>query len=180
MQSSTGDDSTKGAVAGSWYAIWSHSHCEQVVHDQLRRKGHHAFLPTIDVWSRRRGVRRLISVPMFPSYLFVRGAMDKTLYLEVSKVRGVARVLGERWDRLTAIPDEEIRAIEIVAASRERVLPYPYLTHGQRVRITSGPLIGLEGVLVESRPQQGLLVLSIHQLHRSVAVVVDGAAVEPA
>jgi len=106
--------------------------------------------------------------------------MDKALYLEVSKVRGVTRLLGERWDQLTSIPDEEVRAIQILATTGQHALPYPYLKEGHRARITSGPLTGLEGILVESRPQQGLLVLSIHLLHRSVSVVVDGVAVEPA
>jgi transcriptional antiterminator NusG len=169
-------------VAGlaSWYALWTHSHCEQLVHEQLVQKGCCAVLPTIDIWSRRRGVRRLIQAPMFPSYLFLRGVMDKTLYIEVSKVRGLVRLLGERWDRLTTIPDDEMQAIEKVAAAREPVLPYPYLREGQRARIMSGPLTGVEGILVESRPSEGLLVLSLHLLQRSVAVTIDGCDVVPA
>jgi len=165
---------------GSWYALWTHSHCEQQVCDQLLQKGFRALLPTVDVWSRRRGVRRLISAPMFPSYLFVRATIDKSSYLEVSKVKGLVCLLGERWDSLTAIPDEEMQAIEQVSAAPHPVLPYPYLKEGQRARITGGPLAGVEGILVETRPQQGMLVLSLHLLHRSVAVVVDGTDVVPA
>lgn len=168
------------AGSGSWYALWTHSHCEQLAHDQLVQKGFCAFLPKVDVWSRRRGVRRLVRAPMFPSYLFLRHAMDKAAYLEVSKVRGLVRVLGERWDRLTAIPEEEMQAIEQVTAARQPVLPFPYLKEGQRARITGGPLAGVEGILVEARPRQGLLVLSLHLLQRSVAVVVDGTDVVPA
>jgi transcription antitermination factor NusG len=170
-----------GALNGdNWYALWTQSHCEQLVHDQLVAKGFHAVLPTIDVWSRRRGVRRLISTPMFPGYLFLRGALNKAAYVEATKVRDLVCVLGERWDRLSVIPDQEMEAIERVAKAREPVLPYPYLKEGQRGRITSGPLAGLEGILVESRPQQGHLVLSLHLLHRSVAVVIDGTDVVPA
>jgi transcription antitermination factor NusG len=98
----------------------------------------------------------------------------------VSKVRGLVRVLGERWDRLTAIPEEEMQAIQQVTAARQPVLPFPYLKEGQRARITGGPLAGVEGILVEARPRQGLLVLSLHFLQRSVAVVVDGTDVAPA
>jgi transcription termination/antitermination protein NusG len=172
-----------GAVAaqsGSWYALWTNVHCEQLVFDQLVQKGFNAVLPTVDVWSKRRGVRRLISAPMFPGYLFLRGSIDKSSYIEVSKCRGLVCMLGERWDRLTTIPDDEMQAIEQVSAAHQPVLPYPYLKEGQRARITSGPLTGVEGILVETRPQQGLLVLSLHLLHRSVAVVVDGCSVIPA
>jgi transcription antitermination factor NusG len=164
----------------SWYALWTHSHCEQLVFDQLVLKGFCAVLPTVDVWSRRRGVRRLVAAPMFPSYLFVRGTIDKSAYIEISKARGLVCMLGERWDRLTTIPDDEMVAIERVSAARQPVMPYPYLKEGQRARITSGPLVGVEGILVESKPEQGLLVLSLHLLHRSVAVVVDGCDVVPA
>ena len=171
---------THASEPGSWYALWTHSHCEQQVCDQLLQKGFHALLPTVDVWSRRRGIRRLISTPMFPSYLFVRTVIDKSSYIEVSKVKGLVCMLGERWDRLTAIPDDEMNAIETIAAVRQPVLPHPYLKEGQRARITAGPLAGVEGILVEKREEQGLLVLSLHLLHRSVAVVVDGIDVVPA
>ena len=59
------------------------------------------------------------------------------------------------------------------------MLPHPYLREGQRVRITDGALTGLEGILVRSRPQRGLLVLTVELLRRSVAVEVDCAAVVP-
>jgi transcriptional antiterminator NusG len=176
----TGTVVAPAAGSGSWYALWTHSHCEQQVCDQLLQKGFRTLLPTVDVWSRRRGVRRLISTPMFPSYLFVRTTIDKSSYLEVAKVKGLVCLLGERWDRLTVIPDDEMQAIEQVSAAHHPVLPYPYLKEGQRARITRGPLAGVEGILVETRPQQGMLVLSLHLLHRSVAVVVDGTDVVPA
>lgn len=163
-----------------WYALWTHSHCEQLVHDQLVQKDLCAFLPKVEVWSRRRGVRHLVQAPMFPGYLFIRHAMDKGTYLEVRKTRGLVRVLGERWDCLAAVPDDEMEAVAKVAAARCRVLPFPYLKEGQRARITRGPLAGVEGILVEARPQRGLLVLSVHLLQRSVAVTVDGTEVVPA
>lgn len=168
-----------GGSRALWYALWTHSHCEQLVHDQLAQRGLDVFLPKVEAWSRRRGVRHLIHAPMFPGYLFLRHAMDKRTYLEVHKARGLVRVLGERWDRLTTIPDEEIDAVQKVMTARCRVLPFPYLKEGQRARITDGPLAGVEGILVEAKPHRGLLVLSVHFLRRSVAVTVDGTAVVP-
>jgi transcriptional antiterminator NusG len=166
-------------VASQWHALWTHSHCERLVHDQLVERGFSVFLPTVSVWSRRGGARHLTQAPMFPGYLFLRHGMDKAAYLDVRRTRGLVRVLGERWDRLAAIPDDEMDAVVKVGMSRRRVLPYPYLREGQRVRITHGPLAGVHGVLVGSRPERGLLVLSIHMLQRSVAVVVDSTEVVP-
>lgn len=117
---------------------------------------------------------------MFPSYLFLRRVMDKTSYIEVRKTRGLVSVLGERWDRLAAIPDDEIEAIQAVLQARIPVLPHTYLRDGQRVRIVRGPLTDVEGILMQQKLSRGLLVLSVHMLQQSVAVEVDCTWVVPA
>lgn len=162
-----------------WFALWTNSHCEQLVRDQLTAKGFETFLPTVGEWSRRGGVRRVIPRPMFPGYLFVRDAMEKRSYVEIMKARGLVRILGERWDRLSPIGDGEIEAIQRIGNSGLAVAPYPYLREGQRVRIAEGPLAGVEGILVRNRPKQGLLVLSVDLLQRSVAVEIECDAVDP-
>ena len=160
-----------------WYALYTRSHCEQLVYDQLAAKGLTAFLPKLEVWSRRGGLRHRISVPMFPSYLFLHHVMDKLAFIEVNKARGLVRILGERWDRLSIVPDAEVDAIQRVLSSELPVMSHPYLREGQRVRITHGPLMGVEGILVHSKPDKGLLVLSIELLRRSIAVEVDSTVV---
>jgi len=167
------------ASTGQWYAIWTHSHCEQLVDDQLSTKGFETFLPTVRIWSRRAGAQRLASRPLFPGYLFVQTHADKSTYLEILKTRGVARLLGERWDRLSPVDDGEIEALQQVVATNHTLLPHPYLREGQRVRIDAGPLAGIEGIYVRSRPNRGLLVLSVNLLHQSVAVEVDCTSVTP-
>jgi transcription termination/antitermination protein NusG len=170
-----GDPSTAGAPVATkrWFAVWTRSHCEQIVHDQLAAKGIELFLPEMEVWSSRAGVRRLISTPMFPGYLFVHHEMDKTGYLEVVKARGVVKILGEQWDRLHVVSATEIEALQRVQAAGVPVLPHPFWQEGQRVRITRGPLADVEGILVQSRPNKGLLVLSVTLLRRSVALTID-------
>ena len=163
-----------------WFALWTNSHCEQLVHDALVARGFRAFLPIVQDWSFRAGVRRRIPRPMFPGYLFVHDVMDKRSYIEIVKTRGLVRVLGERWDRLAPIDEREIDGIRAFLAADVPVLPYPYLREGQRVRITAGALAGAQGYFVRSKPQRGLLVISIDLLQRSVAVEIDCAAVEPA
>jgi transcription termination/antitermination protein NusG len=156
-----------------WYALYTRSHCEQLVCDQLTAKGFHLFLPKIEVWSQRAGKRHLISVPMFTGYLFLRHAMDKASYIEVCKSRGLVRILGERWDKLGTILDAEIEAIQRIVTTQLPVLSHPYLREGQSVRITQGPLTGVEGILVHTKPAKGLLILTVELLQRSIAVEVD-------
>jgi transcription antitermination factor NusG len=170
----------------AWYAIWTRSHCERLVADQLSAKGFEPFLPEIHRRS-RRGARTasgstrkaFVPTPMFPGYLFVRDAMDKTRYIEMLKVRGIVRVLEDGWTRLTPIADSDIDAIRKVTEAEVMVLPHPYLRHGERVRVVDGPLSGVEGIFVQDRQQKGRLVLSVDLLGRSVAVEVDDIVVIP-
>ncbi|HEU4685890.1 MAG TPA: transcription termination/antitermination NusG family protein [Nitrospira sp.] len=163
-----------------WYALWTHSHCERLVRDQLGVKGFELFLPMIGVWSRRAGVRRRILRPMFPGYLFLCDALTGGRYAEVLKARGLVGVLSRGQGGPAAIPENEIDAIRALVRSELPALPHPYLKTGQRVRIRSGPLADVEGVLVDHRPPKGLLVLSVHLFRRSVAVEVDSALAEAA
>lgn len=160
-----------------WHVLWTRSNCEQLVNDQLAAKGLRIFLPKIDLWARRGGLRRRCRVPMFPGYLFLQHAMDKATYIEVCKATGLVRLLGERWDRLAVVPNGEIDAIELVLRSELPALPHPYLREGQRVRITRGPLADLAGILIRNKPNKGLVIVSIHMLQRSVAVEVDCTSV---
>ena len=163
-----------------WRVLWTRSNCEQLVHDQLADKGLQVFYPTVEAWSRRGGVRRRARVPMFGGYVFLRHVIDKATYVDVHKTRGVVRILGERWDQLAAVPDDEVESIQRVLASGNYIMPYPYLQQGQRVRITRGPLADVQGIVVRVNPAKGLLVVSVDLLQRSVAVHLDCTALEAA
>jgi transcription antitermination factor NusG len=168
------------SMTPSWRVAWTRSNCEQLVYDQLARKGFDLFLPTAEAWSRRGRVRVRGPVPLFRGYLFLRHAVDKASYLEVCKARGLVRLLGQRWDQLEAVPDSEIDAIQKLVRSELPIFPYPYLREGQRVRITGGPLADLEGMVVRGNPKKGLFVVSVGLLRRSVAVQIDCTLLEAA
>jgi transcription antitermination factor NusG len=163
-----------------WHVLWTQSHCEQLVHDQLTGRGFETLLPKINVWSRRAGERHLVRRPMFPGYLFLRHALDRDAYIEVRKARGLVAILGDTWERLAVVPDSEIESVMALSRCDLPSMPYPYLKEGMRVRIACGPLAGLEGILERRKAERGFLVLSVDLLCRSVAVEVDCTSVVPA
>src|SRR5256712_9502748 len=83
-----------------WYALWTRSHCERLVHDQLIAKGFDAFLPTIDIWSRRGAVPLPIHGAIFPRGLFFHLALGNTRYIHMEKTRGGDSVAGGGCGRL--------------------------------------------------------------------------------
>ena len=46
----------------AWYAVWTRSRHEQVVREQLERKGLEAFLPTITRWSHWKDRKKQVSM----------------------------------------------------------------------------------------------------------------------
>lgn len=168
-------DGTPNSLSGEaqWHVLWTRSNCEQLVNEQLCMRGYETVLPMVDKWSRRRHARSLYRAPLFPGYLFLRHAIDKSSYIDICKSKGLVRILGERWDKLATVSDEEIESIRRVNESEVPKMPYPYLQVGQTVRIISGPLANVEGIFVQSKPKTGLLVLSVELLRRSLAVEVD-------
>lgn len=163
-----------------WHVLWTRNNCEQLVYEQLRAKGFDAFLPQIDRWRSRGGFRYLSRTPMFPGYIFLHHAVDKWSYLEVCKMRGTVKLLGERWDKLAVVPDREIDAVRRAQSSGLPRMQYPYLHDGDRVRVVRGPLASVEGILVPRARRHSLLVLSVELLRQSLAVEIDCDAVVPA
>jgi len=78
----------------------------------------------------------------------------------------------------TPIPDEQIEAVRALVEGEVPWSAHPFLKIGQRVRIRSGALNGMEGILV-SRNGDRSLVISVEAIQRSLAVRVEGYAIEP-
>lgn len=161
----------------AWYAVWVRSHYEQDVREQLSAKGFHTFLPELPSWSRRADGRLTFPAPMFPGYLFVREALDKSRYIDLLSVHGVVRILEDGWPRLTPVPDTEIDALQRIVSADVPAYPCAHLRDGTRVRVLDGPLAGVEGLFVQGAPK-GRLVVSVGVLGRSVAVEMDRCGVE--
>ena len=90
---------------------------------------------------------------------------------------GVLQVLGTRGQGI-AIPDEQIESVRTLISERMAWSAYPFLKIGQRVRIRSGALDGVEGILT-ARRGESTLVVSVDAIQRSLAVRVEGYDVEP-
>ena len=168
---------TRRDDAAAWYAVWTRSQREHIVRDELATRGFETFLPAATTWAARQGRRRRVVMPLFPGYLFVRHAMDPQSHAELLRARGVVRLLGTGAEP-TAIAATEIDAVRRLSDSGFPLSRHGQLACGQRVRVVGGPLAGLEGSFLRSRPQRGLFQIAVTLLRRSVAVEVDAALVE--
>ncbi|WP_347273792.1 UpxY family transcription antiterminator [Candidatus Kuenenia sp.] len=159
-----------------WFAVHTRSRHEKQVDSFLREKNISSFLPLVKTISRRRDRKKFIDVPLFPGYLFVNITLDN-LY-EIKSTRGVVRIIGDGEGFIPSpIPDAEINNLKTLINSNVAIDPYKYLQKGTKVRVVSGPLIGLEGLLVK-RKTNYRVVVSIDILQKSTSAEISIADIE--
>ena len=159
-----------------WCAVYTRHQHEKTVGEMLQAKGFEVFLPLYESVRRWKDRKKLLSLPLFPGYVFVRGAIDRRL--PVLSTPGVHMIINQ-GERIATIPEDEIEAIRRTVEGQLRVEPHPFLRCGERVRVIRGSLEGVEGVLLRKK-NLFRLVLSVEMLAQSVAVEIDGMDVVPA
>jgi len=163
-----------------WYAVHVRSRSEKAVEYRFRAKGLTTFVPVateVHRWSDRQ---KVIEVPLFACYVFVRLIMSHTNRLKVLNVDGVFSFVGG-CGQGTPIPDPQIDAVRTLVSQNVPWSPHPFPAIGARVRILGGALDGIEGILLSrdrAETQAETLVLSVVALQRSLAVRVAGYQVE--
>jgi transcription antitermination factor NusG len=136
---------------------------------QLEGQGFECFLPkykSIREWSDRK---KEVEQPLFPGYVFCRFEYSQRRPVVVTP--GVLQVVGCGRTPMP-VEEREIEAIQLAIASEVPRQPWPYLAIGERVRIHTGRLSGLEGILVNFKGNHRV-VLSVSLLQRSLALEVD-------
>ena len=158
-----------------WYAAYTFAKHEKRVVQQLDERRIQSFLPTYRSVRRWKDRKKVLELPLFPSYVFVQMSVNNRVeLLSLPGVLGLVCFQGKP----APVDSVEIQNLRQGLADRTIVHPHPYLKAGRRVRIRSGSLAGVEGVLVRKK-DCARVVLSISLLQRSVSVDIDEADVEP-
>lgn len=158
-----------------WYAVYTRANHEKRVAEQFGERSVQHFIPLYDSVRRWKDRQVKLRMPLFPGYLFVR--VTPREQIRVLQVPGVARLVGFSGSP-TPLADEEIEGLRDALAEGVRAEPHPYLRVGRRVRITTGPLSGREGILKRWKGDLRV-VLSTDLIQRSVLVDVDASSVVP-
>jgi transcription antitermination factor NusG len=159
-----------------WYAAYTAPRHEKYVTQQMDGRRIDCFLPLYRSVRRWKDRRMQVELPLFPGYVFVHMALrDRVQVLQLPGVVQLVSFSGKP----AALPDAEIEALRNGLAGNFCAEPHPYLTVGRRVRVRTGSVAGLEGILLR-RKQKFRVVLSIQLIQRSVAIEVDEADIEPA
>jgi len=160
-----------------WFAVQTWPRYEKKVAIALQGKAIELFLPLQAAehqWSDRRSI---VSLPLFPTYIFVRIPERLDSRTTVLRTSGVTKILGAGAG--TPIPNCEIESIRSLLNRGVIFRNHPFLNVGQRVRVRGGSLDGVEGILV-SKNEDLSLIVSVQIIQRSLSIRLAGYQVEAA
>jgi transcription antitermination factor NusG len=158
---------------GLWWVAHTKSRNEKALAHDLVAKNIRYFLPM--TWKvQRRSHRTLRSLlPLFSGYLFFCG--QETERVELLRTNRVANVIIVK-DQEKLL--KELIQFEQALRAGAPLTPYKYIKAGQRCRVIAGPLLGLEGIVIQIK-NVSRLVLQIDMLGQAASVEIDIDLIEP-
>jgi transcription antitermination factor NusG len=167
-----GDDA---AADRKWFATFTLPQNEKSVLRQLDLRKVESFLPTyetIRVWRNRQ--RKKITLPLFPTYLFVR--IHRAERGKVLECPGVLHIVGNPREPVQ-VPDAEVELLRS-GFLRDRFEPFRDLVVGEKVRIKRGVMKGVQGTLIR-RSSSLRFVLTIAMINQHASIEVNAEDMEP-
>lgn len=162
-----------GIHAVAWHVLHCKGRQEKKVAEGLAARGVECCLPVVPRDRRYAHRLRRVELPLFSGYVFMRGARQHAFPLIAAKrVVNVIRVPNQEGFL------KELAQIQTAIKMGAYLDPCPAIKVGWLVRIRSGPLMGLEGV-VDRKDKPGRLVLQVEVLGQGAAVDISASEVEP-
>jgi transcription antitermination factor NusG len=156
-----------------WWAMYTLARREKELMRRLRALQVSHYCPLVQKRTKSPAGRlRTSYIPLFSSYVFILGdEATRHLALTTNCVSQCLQVVSPK--RLTFDLSQVKRLIE----SNAPLTPEARLQPGNRVRIRSGPMMGLEGI-VDKRRGKDWLVIALEFLQQGVSVLLEDYQVE--
>ena len=157
--------------AGSpqWFALVVKPRFDKAVARALEMKGYETLLPLYKKTHKYGARSKSSELPLFPGYVCCR--FDVHSRLPILTTPGVIQVLGA-GNMPIPVSDGEINSLQTAIGAGLPIQPFDFVNDGERVRISSGVLAGVEGIVLKSKPSLRL-ILSVTLLQRSVMLEID-------
>jgi transcription antitermination factor NusG len=157
-----------------WYVAYTRANHEKRVFDQLIARSLEACLPTYKSLRRWSDRSKVIEVPLFRGYVFIR--IPDRLFQPILMLPGVAHLVGSSSGP-TPLSDAEVNALREAQNRKVELNPYPFMTKGMRVRVKRGAFQDREGFLLRTK-DYCRVVISLPIISSSFVLEVDISDVE--
>lgn len=153
-------------VNRNWYVLYTRPRSEFKVERSLRVKGIDVFLPvkkTIRQWSDRK---KIITSPLFTSYIFIYTDEKERLLSLEDKL--IIRCLCD-GRKPAVVPEWQIESLKMMLQRDIEPKIFEGLVSGDKIQITSGSLKGVNGIIIK-KENSNQLAVSIELINRTVTV----------
>jgi len=161
-------------LTGTWWVARTKARFEKAFAWDLLSHGIGYFLPMREKIIFSGGRKRCVMVPLFTSYVFFCGTeQDRYMALKTNRLCQTIEVIDQ--DSLV----EDLVSIEKALLSKAVIDNYPRLPVGSHCRIKSGPMMGIEGVVIERKDTKARMVIEVTILGQGAVVEIDSDLLEP-
>lgn len=150
--------------AGAWFVCHTKPRCEKKFAALMRAEQFEHYLPLVESIRRYAQQTKRFTKPLFPGYVFANVPLEKKarIYQQELLARAIP-VVDE------AVFLSQLDAVKVMIASGYQLTVMPLLTRGRRVRVSGGPLNGLEGYVDDPTNPRGIVV-SVDVLRQGLLV----------
>ena len=158
----------------NWIAVYTKSRHEQIVVNELNKKNIESYCPMFKErrqWSDRK---KWVYFPLFRSYVFANIEIKENIY--VLQTIGVNKIVKFQ-EKISIIPDQVIDNIKNIIEGGYNVEQTDYFIKGDEVRVVSGPLKGLDGVVLDSRGTNKVII-KIEAIQQAFSVEISSGLIK--
>ena len=160
----------------NWYVLTTRSRHEKKSEQFLKNRGFEVFLPLQKVMRKWIDRKKMVEVPLFSGYLFIR--YDESKRFDVLNTPGIVRFL--RYNNMDAtISDSQVEAIKMALNEipDEINVIDQHFSEGEEIRIKSGPFKGFYGKIIQYNNNRKIMI-SIDSIGKSILIEIGKTSVE--
>jgi len=160
-----------------WYVAFTRPRHEKEAARWMEGLDFQVYLPLARKIRKYRSRKKVVDLPLFPRYLFVRTTLEPERHVKILRTPGVLGLVS--FDGAPQpVEETEVESLKILVSRGSHLTVLPELVEGRWVKIVDGPLAGAVGVLQEVNRQELRLVVNVTLLGKSISVSLSPSQVE--
>jgi len=167
-----------------WHAVYVLTGNEDPVKEKIEYAlggfGVRAVVPKRRIVERKKGKWHERIRPLFPGYILLQGRIEVPAYYMLKTVPGLVRILKDNNCQLYRIYPEEIEIISRLMCNGDIIGTSLAFKKGDKVIITDGPLLNLEGLITSVDQRKGRARVRLNFLGDVRTIDLSVRFIEPA
>lgn len=120
------------------------------------------FVPKVKRVKSFKGLKKLTDEIMFKGYVIVKCLDPKALYVKLSFVPTLTKILGKEHSSFFPIYEEEVKFLNLLLNDKKEVEVSTGYIVNEKVIVTSGPLAGQEGIIKKIDRHKKMCVIEVN------------------